>query len=299
MLDCSGCWSVFVDESGAGGGALDRHAEFDHGRLSVVAGCSLVEALVWAVVVVVLDEVVEESVELLLVPDEGAVEEFVADGSDPSFGERVGLWRTWWRLDRLGADGGEDVVEGAGVLAGAIVDHEPDRLLVDRGQVAGCLGGPGSGGVGGDPGDVDASGVEFDEEQDVNPAEGDGVDTEEVGGDHGVGLAVNELAPGRSGPIRYRLAAVVAEGFPYGGGGDVVSEAAEFAVDASVAPGRVFGVQAEHEAAEFGRCWWPPGSSLWWLGPVAGYETAVPVDHGCGLDDQHHVSQSLSVEGTR
>ena len=32
----SGCWSVFVDESGAGGGALYRLAKFDHGRLSDV-----------------------------------------------------------------------------------------------------------------------------------------------------------------------------------------------------------------------------------------------------------------------
>jgi hypothetical protein len=37
--------------------------------------------------------------------------------------------------------------------------------------------------------------VEFDEEQDVESAQGDGVDTEEVGGNHGVGLGVDELAP--------------------------------------------------------------------------------------------------------
>ncbi|MFT5267291.1 MAG: hypothetical protein ACI88C_000715 [Acidimicrobiales bacterium] len=30
--------------------------------------------------------------ELLAVPDDCAVEEFSSDGSDPAFGERIGLW---------------------------------------------------------------------------------------------------------------------------------------------------------------------------------------------------------------
>ncbi len=57
----SGCWSVLVDESGAAGGALDRLAEFDHGRVCVVRWCSLVEASVRAVLVVVLDELVKHT----------------------------------------------------------------------------------------------------------------------------------------------------------------------------------------------------------------------------------------------
>ena len=89
------------------------------------------------------------------------------DGADPSLREGVRLWRAGWRGDDVRAEGGEDVVEGSGVLAGAVADHEPDRLLVGHGEVAGGLGGPGSGGVGGDAGEVDSSGVEFDEEQDV------------------------------------------------------------------------------------------------------------------------------------
>ena len=72
-------------------------AEVDHGQVSIVAGCSLVEAPVGAVLVVVLDEVLEKALELVLVPDQGAVQEFVADGAYPSLGESVGLWRTWRR----------------------------------------------------------------------------------------------------------------------------------------------------------------------------------------------------------
>ena len=93
MSRVSGCWSVLVDESCAGGRALDRLAEVDHRRVTVVGGCSLAEASVGPVLVVVLEEVVEESAELAVVPDQGAVEEFVADGAHLSLSERVGLWR--------------------------------------------------------------------------------------------------------------------------------------------------------------------------------------------------------------
>jgi len=78
-----------------------------------------------------------------------------------------------------------------------------------------------------------------------------------------------------------------------------VSEAAEFAVDASVAPARVVGVEAEHESADLGRGGWPAGSGLWRLGPVAGDEASVPADHGGGLDDQHHTAEACPVERTR
>ena len=278
---------------------MDRLAKFDHGCVGVVAGCSLVEVPVWAVLVVVLDEVVEEPVELVLVPDQGAIQELMADGTNPTFSESVGLWRTWRRSDRFGADGGEHMVERSGVLAGAVTDHEPDRFAVAQEEVAGGLGGPGPGGVGGDAGEVDASGVDLDEEQHVKAAEGDGVDTEEVCCDHGVGLAVDELAPCGSGPIRCRLAAILAEDFPDSGGGDAVSESVEFAVDAPVAPGRVLAIETEYESADLCWCGWSAGSRCRWLGPVAGDETAVPSDHGGGFDDQHHGCESGPVEGGR
>ena len=81
--------------------------------------------------------------------------------------------------------------------------------------------------------------------------------------------------------------------------GDAVSEASEFAVDSPVAPVRVLSVEAQHESAEFGRSWWPPCSSLWWLGPVAGDKASVPADHRGGFDDQHHAVETATVERTR
>ena len=168
-----------------------------------------------AMLVVVLDELLEESAELALVPDEGVVEKFVANGADPSLSERVGLWGTGWNGDHVGAYCGENVVEGAGVLTGAVADHEPDRLVPAHEEVAGGLGGPGSGGVGGDAGDVDSSGVCFDEEQDMESAQGDAVDTEEVGSDQSVGLAGDELTPRWPCAVRGGLAPGVAQNLPH------------------------------------------------------------------------------------
>jgi hypothetical protein len=67
-------------------------------------------------------------------------------------------------------------------------------------QVPGLLGDPGSGGVGGDPGDVHAACGVFDLGKDVVAAEEDGVDVGEVDGEDGVGLRGEELFAGRSGP---------------------------------------------------------------------------------------------------
>jgi len=80
-------------------------------------------------------------------------------------------------------------------LACSVADHEPDGLVAVHEQVSGGLGGPWPGGVGRDSGKVHASGVDLDEEQYVETAQGGGVDAEEVGRDQGVGLAGNELAP--------------------------------------------------------------------------------------------------------
>ncbi len=82
----SGCRSVFVDESCAGGAALDRVAKFDDRGFSVGGGCSLAQAAVGPV----LDGFVDQPIELALIPDQGADEQLMAHGADPSLGEGVG-----------------------------------------------------------------------------------------------------------------------------------------------------------------------------------------------------------------
>ena len=101
-----------------------------------------------------------------VVPDEGAVAQFAAHGPDPSFCVGVRDRRVRRGADDNGAVAAEHVIEGAGELAGAVADQEPDRPVGSHHEVAGGLGGPLAGRVGGDAGEVHAAGVEFDEEQD-------------------------------------------------------------------------------------------------------------------------------------
>ena len=186
----SGCWPVLVDESVAGSGSLDSVVWSDRGDVAGVVRGSLPDSSMWPLGVVVLDIFAEQLSELGLVPDDGSVQEFVAQRADPSFCVRVCLRRPRW--DPNGGDGGpcEDVVEGAGELSGSITDHEPKPMTIAEAhaEVSDGLGRPRVRGVRGDPEQVDASGGVFDDEQNMKSSEQRGVDASEVGGDDCFGL---------------------------------------------------------------------------------------------------------------
>jgi hypothetical protein len=95
-----------------------------------------------------------------------------------------------------------------------IAQHEANLsslLAQDQQQVAGLLGNPRAVGVGGHAGQVDASGVELDEEQHVEPLQPDRVDGEEVTRHDSGGLLAEERPPGRGGAARGWVEPVAAE----------------------------------------------------------------------------------------
>ena len=91
----SGGVAVLVDEPAAGRVTSDRVAWADRCDVVTVVGCALVQAAVGSMGVVVLEFLVEQQAQLLFVPDDGSVEEFVAQGANPSLGERVCLRCPW------------------------------------------------------------------------------------------------------------------------------------------------------------------------------------------------------------
>ena len=128
---------------------------------SATGGWPLVERAVRPVGVVVLAVVDDEALELALVPDDDAVEEFAADCSDPAFCDGVGHWAADGGLEDLEAFGAEDLVEGVDELAASVADQRPcagELVGMAEEQVAGGRGGPGAGGVGGEPGEVSRGG---------------------------------------------------------------------------------------------------------------------------------------------
>ena len=96
-----------------------------------------------------------------------------------------------WGADDPHVSTGEDGVEGRGELAVPVADQEPESvgaIAEVHEQVAGLLGDPGPGRVGGDPGEVHAAAFMLDHHQDVEAAQEDGVDVGEVDREDRVGL---------------------------------------------------------------------------------------------------------------
>jgi len=121
--------------------------------------------------------------EVALAEDQHPIGELGASGEYEPL--RVGVRpRTAGRdLEDLDAGVGEDGVERSGELAGSVPDEELERLRafteVEE-EVTGLLGGPRPVRVGGDAEDVHVPGLDLQGEEHVDPAEGHGVDVEEV-----------------------------------------------------------------------------------------------------------------------
>ena len=121
----------------------------------------------------------------------GLLEEFASDRSDPAFGEGVCHGSADGCFEDLEAVIFEDLVEGVDELAATVSDQSPstgEPVAVAEEEVAGGLGCPGAGGVGGETGEDHLSGGDVDEEQAVVAAQRGGVDGEEVAGDGSLGL---------------------------------------------------------------------------------------------------------------
>src|SRR6478735_7998863 len=120
-----------------------------------------------SVPVVVLDVLAQYDVEVAWSGDQEVVEAFPAQGADEAFRDGVRAGCPDWGADDAEVGAGEDGVEGGGELAVPVADQEPDPVgafAEVHQQVAGLLGGPVPGGVGGDPGDVYAAAVVLDDD---------------------------------------------------------------------------------------------------------------------------------------
>jgi hypothetical protein len=105
--------------------------------------------------------------------DQEVVEAFPAQGADEAFRDRVRPGCSDRRPNDPHVSAGEDCVEGRGELAVPVTDQQPESVgsIVEvHEQVAGLLGDPVPGRVGGDPGDVHVAAVVLDHHEDVEAA---------------------------------------------------------------------------------------------------------------------------------
>ena len=185
-------------------------------------------------------------------------------------------------LDDPDAVGSKDGVEGGCELGVAVTDKELDgvRLVGElHREVASLLGHPVSGRLGGHAGNPHQARVVVDEHEDVQPAEKDGVDVEEVARRQSLGLCGEELCPGRSRSPRRRLDAVVIQDRPDAGGGDHNAYGGKFSLDPPVAPGGDLLRQSEDERGSSLRNGWPSRVAVW-VGPAPLHELPVPAQQG-------------------
>jgi hypothetical protein len=92
----------------------------------------------------------------------------------------------------------------------------------------------------------------LDDEERIQPVQGQGVEVQQVAGQDRMCLRPQELGPRWSGSPRRGVDAGGVQDGPDGGGADLVAEAGEFAVDAAVSPGGVLGGQADDQGAQAG-----------------------------------------------
>src|SRR5439155_11889241 len=132
---------VFVDESTEQIATAKADGLCQRRRVAAVRREQL-ESAVWPVLVVVAAVNAKHLREMAAAEDKDPIETVAADSAHPTLGEGVCVRRLDKRADHLYALRPKDLVERAAELTVAIMDEEPERLLILElhGEVARLLG---------------------------------------------------------------------------------------------------------------------------------------------------------------
>jgi hypothetical protein len=224
---------------------LDRRI---HGRLGA---CFLIRRQ--EVLVVVRDVVCQHRLEMWSTDDQHAVQQLMTDCADPSLSHRVRARRPRGRPQSPDALGSEDGIEGVGELRVPVTKQKPELPHVVcqiHEQVAGLLGHPRPGRVGGDAQDVDAAGGKLDHEQHIQPPEQHRVDMEQVARQDPLGLDGQELSPGQPRAAWRWIDACPVKEQPHRAWREPVTKPGELTVDTPIPPGRVLGCQPQDQVPQ-------------------------------------------------
>jgi hypothetical protein len=114
-------------------------------HIGVVIGWTLVEALMWSVIVEMALVPAEHHTSVALVVDQHPIRALGPDAADEPLGITVRPRRSRWGLDDLDVLGHEHGVERAGELGVSVPDQKPegaDPIAEIQDEIAGLLGGP-------------------------------------------------------------------------------------------------------------------------------------------------------------
>jgi hypothetical protein len=265
--------------------ASDRGVEAGHdGRIMV--GRVLVEALMRPVIVEMAHILVNDGAGVSLVVDQQPVGALLANAADKPFGIAVRLRCLGRNLDHIEAFGGEDGIEGGGELGVPVADQEAERgdpLTHVHHQITGGLGSPGRGRMSGHPEQVQPAGADLHDEQNIEPAQRDGVEGEEVGGEQARCLSTQEGLPSGVCSAWWGPEAGSGQDAADRARAQAMSKPDQFALDAAVTPGRILLRQAQHQIADL--VTERRAAGLVWIGPLLGDQAAVPGQQRAGGND--------------
>ena len=218
-----------------------------------------------------------------LAEDEHPVGDLGPGGEHEPLRKSVRARASGWDLHGLDAGSGEDRVERVGELPGPVADQELEvcgAVAEVHQEVANLLGSPRAVRVRGYPGEVHIAGADFDDEQAVQALQRQrAVHVEEIGGERGRGLGLQELPPGRVGvPFRRGRYAQCLEDPADRGGADPVPEFQQLALDPLVSPAVVLSGEPLDQHGDLSgdrRAARPVRVS-----PLPGNQAAVPAKHG-------------------
>src|ERR1039457_6989857 len=234
--------------------------------------------------------------QMVLVPDEGAVQELAAASPDPALGDRVHTRRPHVAQHGPDPGAGEDRIERGGEVRSAVADHELRslRLLAEvHEQVAGLLRGPFPGRVQGDAEDADAPGRVLDHGQHVSLGAAGQAGREEVARQDRVGLRTQGTAARLARSVGRGVDAAGLEDLPYGRRSDLDSQPGQLAVDPAVPPFGVLGCEPEDQGLDIPADRRPAGPAPHGPGgPAAADDIAVPAQDRVRGDQQ---PQSVSA----
>ena len=208
--------------------------------------------------------------------------------ADQALGDRLRPRRRDRRAHDLGALDAEDLVECGGELGVVIIDQEAQRglaLTARSGEVTRLRGDPAAARLLGGAGEVDAAALKLTEEEHVDPPQGDGLDGQEVAGEHGRRLTADQLAPGQPTSLSSRAEPGLAQEPSHGPHRYRDPEPGELPGDPLITPARVLARQARYELADLAadaRAARSPAR----VGPAARHELAVPADKRLRRDEE-------------
>jgi hypothetical protein len=152
--------------------------------------------------------------------------------------------------------------------------------------IASLLRDPGAVGVGGHPGKVNSAGVQFYEEQHIQPPEPDRLDGEEVARHDPGGLLAQKRSPGAACPPGYRLEPVTAKRRTDRGRRHAHAKPLEFSLDALVTPPGILPGQPNDQLLDLLVQRWPANLAAR-VGPRAGDQPRCQPSNVSGFTKKH------------